>query len=54
MRADALVGQLFDEWAASYSRGENPDPLSYLERAGVHADDLSTLMDGYLRLAPRN
>ena len=54
MRADVLVGQLFDEWAASYARGENPDPLSYLERAGLHADDLSRLMDGFLRLAPRN
>jgi hypothetical protein len=54
VRADVLVNQLFDEWAASYARGENPDPLSYLERAGMHADDLSRLMDGFLRLAPRN
>ena len=54
MRADILVNQLFDEWAASYARGENPDPLLYLERAELHADDLSTLMDGLLRLAPRN
>ena len=54
MRPDVLVEQLFDEWAASYGRGENPDPLSYLERAGTHADDLSRLMDGFLRLAPRN
>ena len=54
MRPDVLIEQLFDEWAASYSRGESPDPLQYLERAGVHADDLSTLMDGFLRLAPRH
>ena len=54
MRADVLVSQLFDEWAASYARGENPDPLAYLERAGMHAEDLSRLMDGFLRLAPRN
>ena len=54
MRADALVNQLFDEWAASYGRGENPDPLTYLERAGMHADELSELMDGFLRLAPRS
>jgi hypothetical protein len=53
VRADVLVNQLFDEWAASYARGENPDPRGYLERAGMHADDLSTLMEGYLRAAPR-
>ena len=54
MRADVLVNQLFDEWAARYARGENPDPREYLERAGMHADDLSTLMEGYLRATPRN
>jgi hypothetical protein len=54
VRPDVLVNQLFDEWAASYGRGENPDPLSFLERAGAHADDLSGLMDGFLRIAPRN
>ena len=53
MRADALVNQLFDEWAASYARGVNPDPLPYLQRAGAHAADLSMLMDCFLRAAPR-
>jgi hypothetical protein len=47
------VSQLFDEWAASYARGESPDPLAYLQRAGVHADELSRLMDGFIRAAPR-
>lgn len=54
MRANDLVDQLFDEWAASYARAEKPDPLGYLDRAGVHADALAKLMDGFLRHAPRN
>jgi hypothetical protein len=44
---------LFDEWAASYARGESPDPLAFLQRAGVHADELARLMDGFLRAVPR-
>jgi hypothetical protein len=52
--ADTVINQLFDEWAARYARGESPDPLAYLERAGAHADDLARLMDGFLQLAPRN
>jgi hypothetical protein len=47
--ADVL--QLFDEWAASYAR--DSDPLVYLERAGVQADELSRLMDAFLRYAAR-
>ena len=54
MRADVLVDQLFDEWAASYGRGENPDPLPYLERAGSHADDLSEAHGRLSPAAPRN
>src|SRR4051812_12822298 len=46
--------QLFDEWAASYTRGEHPDPLAYLQRAGGQADELARLMDAFLRHAPRN
>jgi hypothetical protein len=53
VRADAVVDRLFDEWAASFVRGESPDALAYLERAGNHADDLAALMDGFLQLAPR-
>jgi hypothetical protein len=52
--AEALVNQLFDEWAASYARDENPDPLAYLERAGTHADELAELMDAFLVLVPAN
>ncbi len=53
MPADGKVNQLFDEWAASFVRGENPDALSYLELAGAHADELAALMDGFLQFAPR-
>ena len=49
----AELRTLFDEWAASYARGENPDPLAYLERAGGQADELGRLMDGFLRAVPR-
>ena len=52
MGAELLVGGLFDEWAASYARGENPDPLPYLEQAGAQADELARLMDGFLRAVP--
>jgi hypothetical protein len=54
VQADVLVSQLFDEWAASYVRGENPDSLTYLQRAGAHVDDLSRLMNSFLRAAPRS
>jgi hypothetical protein len=53
LRADVLVSQLFDEWAASWARGERPDPRTYLQRAGHHRDELTRMMDAYLQLAPR-
>jgi hypothetical protein len=53
MRADQLISQLFDEWAASYARGERPDPRNYLRRSGPHREQLSLLMEQYLQAAPR-
>jgi hypothetical protein len=53
MRADQLISQLFDEWAASYARGERPDPQKYLQRSGPHREQLSLLMEQYLQAAPR-
>ena len=43
---------LFDEFAASYARGERPDARDYLERAGDARDELAHLLDGYLAAAP--
>ena len=53
MDSKLLVSRLFDEWAASWARGERPDPRTYLERAGMHDNELSRMMDAYLQLAPR-
>jgi|SRR5215210_140441 len=47
------VAQLFDEWAAALGRGERPDALSFIRRAGAGADELATMMDRYLRARPR-
>ena len=52
MQAD-LVSRLFDEWAASYARGERPDPREYLTRAGADADELGCLMESWLLASPR-
>jgi transcriptional regulator with XRE-family HTH domain len=43
---------LFDEYAASYARGEQPDPVPYLERAGDGADGLARMFDELLQWAP--
>ena len=43
---------LFDEFAASYARGEHPDPRDYLDRAGERRDELAHLLDGFLAAAP--
>ena len=53
MRADVLVGQLFDERAASYARGENPIRriLSEPERTRMTCRGSWT---AFLRLAPRH
>ena len=48
----AGVDLLFDEFAASYARGEHPDAREYLERAGEARDELAHLLDGFLAAAP--
>ena len=48
----AGVDLLFDEFAASYARGEHPDAREYLERAGAERDELARLLDGFLAAAP--
>jgi hypothetical protein len=53
VRADVLVQQLFDEWAAAAARGERPDTLAYLRRAGHHADELASLIEAFRRAEPR-
>jgi hypothetical protein len=52
MQADR-VSRLFDEWAASFARGEQPDPQAFLERAEAEAPALERLMEGFLLAAPR-
>jgi hypothetical protein len=47
------VSRLFDTWAASFARGEQPDPRVYLDEAGDGAAELSQLMEAYLVAAPR-
>ena len=48
----ADVDRLFDEFAASYVRGEQPDLPSYLARAGEDAQELARLVEAFLRVAP--
>ncbi|HXG77525.1 MAG TPA: hypothetical protein VNJ53_13245 [Gaiellaceae bacterium] len=43
---------LFEEFAASWGRGEHPDARDYLDRAGDERDDLAALIDGFLAAAP--
>jgi hypothetical protein len=48
----ADVDRLFDEFAAAYVRGEQPDIGAWLARAGDEADELARLIDAFLRVAP--
>jgi hypothetical protein len=48
----ADVDRLFDEFAAAYVRGEQPDIGAWLTRAGDEADELARLIDAFLRVAP--
>jgi transcriptional regulator with XRE-family HTH domain len=49
--ADKLF-DLFDEYAVRYARGEQPDPVAYLDRAGDEADALAQMLDRLLQWAP--
>lgn len=47
--ATALI---FDEFAVAYRRGEAPDVVAYLERAGDEADVLADAIDRFLVAVP--
>lgn len=47
-----LAFELFDEFAVRHARGEYPDPVEYLDRAGKNADVLAELLDLFLQWAP--
>ena len=46
------VDRLFDELAAAYVRGERPDLVGYIARAGDDADELARLLDAFLGVVP--
>ena len=46
------IATLFDEFATAYRRGDAPDVLDYLGRAGGDADALADLIDRFLRAVP--
>lgn len=48
----ADVDRLFDEFAAAYVRGDQPDIGASLALAGDQADELARLIDAFLRVAP--
>src|SRR4051812_41899160 len=50
MREDVFT--LFDEYAASFARGERPDARAYLHRAGDERDELAILIERYLERVP--
>jgi hypothetical protein len=43
---------LFEEYVAAFERGERPDLRSYLERAADGRDELASLVDVWLQVAP--
>jgi len=49
---NASTATLFDEFATAYRRGDAPDVLDYLGRAGGDADALAELIDRFLRAVP--
>jgi hypothetical protein len=49
---DDRVFELLEEFAAARARGDRPDPISYLERAGEDADALRDLIDALLVETP--
>jgi len=44
--------ELFDEYAVRYARGEQPDPVLFLDRAGDDADALAEMIDRFLQWVP--
>jgi hypothetical protein len=50
--ARSVIVELFDEFATRFARGEDPNLRDYLARAGVEADALARLVDGFLAGSP--
>jgi hypothetical protein len=48
----ADVAALFDEYAAAFARGEEPDLREYLARAGNGAEELARLVEAFVAAAP--
>jgi hypothetical protein len=48
----ADVAVLFDQYAAAFARGEEPDLREYLTRAGDGADELARLVEAFVAAAP--
>ena len=48
---NTAVAALFDEFAASWARGERQDVRDYLDRAGEQRAELAALLDGFLAAA---
>ena len=46
------VRALFDEYTERFHRGEHPDPVAYLERAGGGRDTLVKMIDAFLTDTP--
>ena len=46
------VVSLFEEYTASFERGDPPDLRAFLERAGDGRDELAALVDTWLQVAP--
>jgi len=44
--------RLFDEYAVRFARGERPDVIEYLGRAGDGAEELAAAIDAFLETAP--
>jgi AcrR family transcriptional regulator len=44
--------ELFDDYAIRFARGENPDPVPYLDRAGSESSVLAEMIDRFLQWAP--
>src|SRR5437762_13672399 len=47
------VRELFTQYAQAYVRGERPQALDFLARAGDSADELATMLERFLAAAPR-
>jgi hypothetical protein len=46
------IHKLFDDYAVCYARGEQPDPIPYLDQAGEQASELAWMLDAFLQWAP--